>query len=55
MQIRATQMIDRYSVNSDLIQKSFKLLALLDSVCKNFKAIVSVVVLVGATKIAHGF
>ena len=55
MHITATQMIDRYSVNFDLIQKSFKLLVLLDSVCKNFKAIASVVVLLGATKIANGF
>ena len=44
MRITATQMIAHYSVNFDPIHKSFELLA------KNFKAIASVVVLVGVAK-----
>ena len=50
--ITATQMIVHYSLNFDVIQKSFKRLSLysLDSVGKNFKGIVLVVMLVGVTK-----
>ena len=57
MRITATQKIAHYSVNFDLIHKSFALLVFNSCIIsgKNFKAIVSVVVLVGATKIANGF
>ena len=51
MRITATQMIFHYFVDFDLIQTSFKILALsLDSVWKKFKVIGSMVVLVGVTK-----
>ena len=45
-------MIATYSVNFDLIHKSFKLLAFIKyhSVWKKFKAIASAVVLVGVAK-----
>ena len=52
MHITASQIIAHYSVNSDLIQKSFKCLSLLllNSVDKNLKAIALVFVLVGMAK-----
>ena len=50
-------MIAHYSVNFNLIHKSFTLLAFNSCIMsgKNFKAIVSVVVLIGVAKIANGF
>ena len=52
MRITATQMIAHYSVNFDLIHKSFA--PLVFNICivsgKKFKAIASVIVLVGVAK-----
>ena len=52
MCITATQKIANYSVNFDLIHKSFALLLFNSCIVsgKNFKAIASVVVLVGVAK-----
>ena len=52
MCITATQMIAHYSVSFDLIHKSFTLLLFNSCIVsgKNFKAIASVVVLVGMDK-----
>ena len=52
MCITATQKIAHYSVNFDLIHKSFPLLVFNGCIIseKNFKAIASVVVLVGLAK-----
>ena len=52
MRITATQMIAHYSVNFDLIHKSFTLLVFNSCMVsgKTFKAIASVVVLVGVAK-----
>ena len=53
MRITATQKIAHYSVNFDLIHKSFTLLVFFNSCIvsgKNFKAIALVVVLVGMAK-----
>ena len=52
MRITATQMIAHYSVNFDLIHKSFALLVLNSYIVsgKIFQAIASVVVLIGVAK-----
>ena len=52
MHITATQKIAQYSVNFDPIHKSFALLVFNSCIIsgKNFKAIASVVVLVGTAK-----
>ena len=52
MRITATQMIAHYSVNFDLIHKSFTLLVFYSRIVsrKSFKAVASVVVLVGIAK-----
>ena len=57
MRITATQKIAHYSIKFDLIHKSFALLVFNSCIAsgKIFKAIASVVVLVGVAKIANGF
>ena len=57
MRITATQKIAHYSVNFDLIHKSFTLLVFNSCIVsgKNFKAIASVVVLVGVAKYCKRF
>ena len=57
MRITATQTIAHYSVNFDLIHKSFTVLLFYSCILsgKNFKAIASVIVLVAWLKIANGF
>ena len=57
MRYTATQKIAHYSVNFDLIQKSFTLLVFNSCIVsgKNFKAIALVVVLVGMAKYCKRF